>query len=242
MADKNAKDNVTEGFSLEDRSVELYHKSVEFFKRNQTATYTVLGLLVAGAVLWVVRGNMVKRASAQAHTEMGQAFSRLDQGKYDSAAIYLEKVAQANAGIESAKAALLLAGIQLGRGQTDKAETNYKIARDKSQGLPVLWAGGQRGLAVCAMNRKNYKDAESLLKDLLSKYQRATGDAKARGLDEDGKDEVPFLSQVMWQLVLVREAQGDLKGAKEQANRLIKVYPGVEDAQEARRFLALNGG
>lgn len=242
MADKNAKDNETEGFSLEDRSAELYHKSLEFFKRNQTVTYTVLGLLVAGAVLWVVRGNMLKRATEQARTEMGQAYVRLDQGKYDSAKSYLEKVASANAGLESSKAALLLAGIQLGQGQLDKAETNYKIARDKSDGLPVLWAGGQRGLAVVALNRKNYKEAESLLKGVLSKYQHVTGDAKDRGLDKEGKDEVPFLSQVMWQLVLVREAQGDLKGAIEQANLLIKLYPSVEDAQEARRFLALNGG
>lgn len=241
MADKNEKDNATEGFSLEDRSAELLHKSLEFFKRNQTATYTVLGLLVAGAVLWMVRGNMVKRASEQARSEMGQAYVRLDQNKYDSAKPYLEKVATANAGIESAKAALLLAGIQLSQGQIDKAEANYRIARDKSDGLPLLWSGGQRGLAVCAINRKNYKEAETLLKDVLSKYQHVTGDAKDRGLDKEPKDDAPFLSQVMWQLVLVRDAQGDQKGAVEQAKVLIKLYPASEDAQEGRRFLALSG-
>jgi len=241
MADKNEKDNATEGFSLEERSGELFYKSVEFFKRNQTATYTVLGLLVAGAVLWMVRGNMVKRASEQARSEMGQAYVRLDQNQYDSAKPYLEKVATANAGIESAKAALLLAGIQLSQGQQDKAEANYRIARDKSEGLPLLWAGGQRGMAVCAMNRKNYKEAETLLKGVLSKYQHVTGDAKDRGLGKEPKDEAPFLSQVMWQLVLAREAQGDLKGAIEQANALIKLYPESEDAQEGKRFLALSG-
>jgi predicted negative regulator of RcsB-dependent stress response len=242
MADKHAKDNAHEGFSLEDRSAELFHQVLEFFKRNQTGTYTALGLLVAAAAFWGFRGNMVHKATEQARGDMGQAFVRLEQGKTDSAAPYLQKVASENAGLESAKAALILGGIQIGQSQLDKAEASYRIALDKSQGLPLLWAGAQRGLAVCAIDRKDYKTAESLLRSILSKYQRVTGDAKARGLDEEPKDEVPFLSQVMWQLVLVRDAQGDHAGAIDQAKDLVKLYPSDEESQDARRYLALNGG
>lgn len=241
MADKQEKDNAVEGVSIEDRSAELLHRAIEFVKHNQTATYAVLGLLLAGAVLWLVRGNMVRKATEAARGEMGQAYLRLDQGKYDSAAANLEKVAHGNAGLETSKAALLLGAIRLGQGQLDKADAAYRIALDKSQGLPLLWAGAQRGLAVCAMNRKQYKEADELLARILSKYQHVTGDAKKRGLGEDGKDEVPFLSQVMWQQVLIREAQKDLKGAGEKAKELIRFYPGEEEAQEAQRFLALQG-
>lgn len=241
MADKQEKDNAAEGVSLEDRSAELLHRATEFFKRNQTATYAVMGLLVAGAVLWLVRGNMVRKATEAARGEMGQAYVRLDQGKYDSAAVFLEKVAKGNAGLESSKAALILGGIRLGQGQVEKAEASYRIALDKSQGLPLLWAGAKRGLAVCAMNRKQFKEADEHLAQVLSKFQRVTGNAEKRGLDQDGKDGVPFLSQVMWQQVLIREAQGDLKAAGEKAKLLVSYYPAEEEAKDAQRFLALNG-
>ena len=239
MADKQSLENIGAQLPLEERALDALQKSVDFVKRNQTATYTVLGLLLAGVVLWFVRGNLVSTATDKARNDMGQAYALLGRHQEDSAAVLLQKLTTVNAGLETSKAALLLADIQLSKGQLDKADKNYRLCKERSNSVALLEAGALRGLAVCAINRKDYKTAESLLSDVLSKYQRVTGDAKARGLDKEPKDLVPFLSQVQWQLVLVKDAQNDAKAAKEAAEKLIKLYPTTEEAQDARRFLAM---
>jgi len=239
MADKQTNENLASGLPFEERASEAVRRGQDFLRRNQTVAYSVLGLLLAGLALWVVRANMISSAREKARADMGQVYLLLSRNQVDSALPYLEKVAASNADIETAKAAVILADIELSKGQFVQAEKNYAVARAKSS-LPLIEGTAMRGLAVCAIDRKDYKTAENLLVQVLSKYQRVTGDPKDRGLDKEPKDQLPFLSQVMFQQVLVRDAQGDGKGARETAEKLIKLYPNTDDAQDARRFLALN--
>jgi len=238
MADKQTNENLASGLPFEERAAEAVRRGQDFLRRNQTVAYSVLGLLLAGLALWVIRANMISSAREKARADMGQVYMLLSRNQVDSAVPYLEKVAASNADIETAKAAVILADIELSKGQFDKAEKNYRIARSKSS-LPLIEGAALRGLAVCAIDRKDYKTAENLLSQVLSKYQRVTGDPKARGLGNEPKDQLPFLSQVMLQQILVRDAQGDANGARGIAEKLIKLYPESEDAQEARRFLVV---
>ncbi len=239
MADKPSQENLSSELPLKDRFLNFWESVQAFVLRNQTASYTVLGLLVAGVVLWGIRAHMVSSALEKARDDMGQAYLYLEQQKNDSAIPYLQKVAKANAGIETAKAALLLGDIQVSMGQPQQAAKNYEIARSRSS-LPLIEGSAMRGLAVCAIDVKDYAKADKLLSEILSKYQRVTGDTKDRGLDKEPRDLLPFLSQVMWQQVLVHSAQGDSKGAQALAGKLIKLYPQTDDAQDARRFLAVD--
>jgi tetratricopeptide (TPR) repeat protein len=238
MADKQTNENLASGLPFEERASDAVRRGQEFLRRNQTAAYAVLGLLLAGVALWAVRATMISNAREKARADMGQAYMLLSRNQVDSAVPYLEKVAASNADIETAKAAVILADIELSKGQFDKAEKNYRTARSKSS-LPLIEGAALRGLAVCAIDRKDYKTAENLLSQVLSKYQRVTGDPKQRGLGKEPKDQLPFLSQVMLQQAFVRDAQGDAAGARAIAEKLIKFYPESEDAQEAQRFLVV---
>lgn len=243
MADKSAKtENSASELSFEDRSLELAYRFRDGWRRNQSLW---TGIAVAVLCVAAVGGFWTfKKAGSQstAHRLVGLGMVAMDNDRPDSALAIFQRVTLEHGGLEAAKAGLLGAGILFDRGDVAGAVKLYQRALDEGAGFPLLEGGALRGLAACHIEQGQFAQAADELSKVLSKFAKASDDAKVRGLGKDKADDLPKISQTMWQLVLVQSRLGKLEEARKTADRLVRTYPESDEAAQARKWMGLFGG
>ncbi len=242
MADKRmTPQNEIPTLTVEDRAVEFWYSLVDSWKKSQGAWLTAFVVIACAAAAWSFWTWRTNSSQQQAHRIVGRAYINLDNGRNDSAIALFEKVLAGYSGMEVSKAALQLGDVHFAKSEYAVALTKFERARQEGKGYPLLEGGALRGVAACQIQLKKYSEAESALKSLLGSFQRVTGSAQERSTENEPQDQVPGLSQAMWQLVLVQEKLGRLDDASKNAVSLRKLYPTSREATEAQRWLSLSG-
>lgn len=227
--------------SLDDKAFAFWHSTQESWKRNQNVWMVVLAIAVCAAAVFGFRTWRQHASQDAAHRLYGKAIAYLDNNKSDSATAILQKVLAGYSGLEAAKAALQLGHDRYLAQDWSGALAKYTRAKDDAAGYPLVDAAARRGMAASLIQLGRYPEADKLLTGILSSYQKLTGDPASRATEQEPQDVVPALEQVMWQLVLLREKQGKLPDAASLAEKIVRLYPGTQETDQARMWLALNG-
>jgi len=212
----------------------------DFWPHHGTKVIIAL-VLVAVAVFAIVQRveNSGKKEAAMAE-ELGKGLDYIYVGKNDSALITFENAMQSGTfkGLPLAKAALLSGNIYLQNSRLDSAEILYKQAISNASGIEIIASAAEHGLAVVAMERQNYTEAISLLSKFVDKYGKRTGDLAKRYAKTEPVDMVPTVPDALWKLTLCYLETNNIEGAKQTAQKLLKIYGDSPKAADASKLLA----
>ena len=212
----------------------------DFWPRHGTKAVTVL-ILAAVAIFAVAQhfDASAKKESAMTE-ELGKGLDYIYTGKGDSALMSFESAMQSGIlkGLPLAKAALLAGNIHLQNNGLDSAEILYKLAVSNASGVEIISSAAQHGLAVVAMERQNYPEAISLLKEYINKYGKRTGDLAKRFAKTEPVDMVPNVPDALWKLTLCYMETNNAGEAKRTAEKLLKIYGDSPKAADASKLLA----
>jgi len=242
MADKrplNVIVSAEPGF--EEKSLELAYKVRDSWRKNQTLWSVSLVALACAAGVWSFWTWKTRSGEADANRLLGMGLVHLQNERPDSALASFDKLSADHGGISTAKASLLAGNILLSRGDWKGAEARFHRAIEESDGLPLLDGGARRGLATSLIEQKRYDDAAKELQKVLSSYAHVSVLEKDREKESAATDDLPLMSQVYFQLVLVQEKLNKKDDARKNAETIIRAYPLSEEAGEARKWLALQG-
>jgi tetratricopeptide (TPR) repeat protein len=218
----------------------LEYLKEDFF--SQHGTKVIVALLLIGAAIFAVIQqfeNSKQREETQVE-ELGKSLGYIYAGKGDSALMALDASIQNGnlTGLNLAKAALLAGNFHLQNGSLDTAESLYKNAALNAGKAEIISAAAEHGLAVVAMERQNYPEAISLLNAFVNKYGKRTGDFAKRYAKTEPVDAVPTVPDAMWKLTLCYLETGDVEKAKQNAQRILKIYGDSPRASYAQKLLA----
>jgi len=218
----------------------LEYLKEDFWPRHGTKV-TIALVLVALAVFAVTQhiGSFAEKEAGMAE-ELGKGLDYIYRNKGDSALITLEVSIQSG-GLKKlylAKAALLAGNLHLQNNNADSAETLYRLAILNASGAEIISSAAEHGLAVVAMERKNYPEAISLLNAFVNKYGKRTGDLAKRYAKTEPVDKVPTVPDALWKLTLCYLETGDSSKTIQTAQRILKVYGDSPKAADASKLLA----
>ncbi|MCB9497115.1 MAG: tetratricopeptide repeat protein [Fibrobacteria bacterium] len=227
--------------SFEEQVFEMAYKARDSWRKNQ-ALWSVVVALVACAVgawsFWAWKSAATDRA---ANRLLGMGLVQLGTDRPDSALASFDRLAADHGGLAVAKGSLFAGQIFMERSDWKAAEQRFRRALDESKGLPLLEGGARRGLAASLIEQQRYEEAEKELRKVVSEYFHTSLDVGTRELPTGPSDDLPGMALSMWQLVLVQDKIGRAEEARKTAETLIRAYPSVEEANDARRWLASKG-
>lgn len=240
MADKRPSNETAPASpSFEERALELGYAARDSWRKNQTAWSVVAAVVVCVAGAWGFWSWKTRTANADANRLLGIGFVHLQNGRDDSALVAFDQLGNDHSGLAVAKASLLAGNILFSKQDWKGAEARFRRAIDEAKGLPLLDGGARRGLASSLIEQARYEDAAKELEKVVASYSHTSMDPVARAKDDAPVDDIPGMSLPLWQLVLVQEKLNQKDAARKTAERLIRTYPATEEANEARRWFAL---
>jgi len=213
----------------------------DFFPKH--GTKVIIALCIVAIAIFAFAQN-IKASSEKEMTmaeELGKGLSHMYAGKADSALAVFEGAINAGTlkGLPLAKAALLSGNLYLQSLSLDNAEALYKQAIANASGVEIIASAAEHGLAVVAMERKNYPEAISLLNTFISKYGKRTGDLAKRYAKTEPVDKVPTVPSALWKLALCYLETGDKDKAVQTAEKILKIYGDTQKiADDASKLLA----
>jgi len=227
--------------TFEEKLLGAAFRARDSWQKNQTLWSVVAAIVVCIAGAWGFWAWKTRTAEADANRLLGVGFVHLQNNRPDSALSTFDRLASDHAGLAVSKASLMAGGLLFQKGDWKGAETRFRRAIEESKGLPLLEGGARRGLASSLIEQARFEEAAKELQKVVASYSHTSIDPTERA-KEDGKvDDLPTLSQPLWQLVLVQEKLGKKDEARKTAERLIRTYPYSDEANEALRWLALLG-
>lgn len=218
----------------------LDHLKNDFLPKHGTKLIVAVVLIAAGVFAFHQHRTSQEAQKAASAELLGKGFDHLYNGRTDSAQIVLEGAINAGKlkNVALAKAALLSANLHLQKGEFDAAIALYNKAIDNSNGVDLIAAGAQHGLATTTMEKKDYAGAVKLLEQFVATYGKRTGDLSDRFAKTEPSDAITTVPDALWKLSL---CYGELKQndkAKQSAEKLLKVYGDSRQAALAKKFLA----
>lgn len=213
-----------------------------FFPTHSKTILIAAGVLcvLAAALLHFFRDSE-SRAMADSKA-LGPAYLLLSQGRPDSAEAYLKTfTTQSHRDLTLAKAWLLLGKSQYLQGRYAEALTSYGKVDASPRQHPLISSGALHGMAACRMQTGDRKGAAETLEQFVNLYMKRTGDPRDRALGKEPIDLSPAVPNALWKLALCRFALADSAAARSTAQKLVKVYPGTNEAGRAEKLLALLG-
>lgn len=242
MADKrDANEIVTVDPTFEEKALETFYKARESWQKNQSLWSAVLAIVVCAAGAWGFFAWKARSAEAESTRILGRGLVHLSNDRIDSALSVFQGLAVSHTGLATSKASLLAGNILLTKSDWKGAEASFSVAIKNADGLPLLDGGARRGLAVSLIEQNRFEEAATELEKVVSNYARTPVEIEKREKENAPSDDLPALSQAYWQLVLVQEKLGRKEDARKNAEHLIRAYPTSDEANEARRWLAING-
>lgn len=134
------------------------------------------------------------------------------------------------------KALLLRADIHYKQGEYQQALDVYTKAQQTGVNHPIMSAAADNGVSTSLIQLKKYPEAKAALESYVSKYAKRPTDKSARLASNAPEDAIPFVPAALFKLALVNVELKDTASAKEQCDRILKVYP---ESNEARFALQL---
>jgi tetratricopeptide (TPR) repeat protein len=216
----------------------------EYLKEDfwpQHGTKAIIALVLVAAAVFAITQRISKASAGEAAMaeELGKGLDYIYVGKGDSALMALESSMQNGnlKGLPLAKAALLAGNIHLQNGNLDNAESLYRQTISNASGVEIIFSAAEHGLAVVAMERKNYPEAISLLNGFANKYGKRTGDLAKRYAKTEPVDKIPTVPDALWKLALCYLETGDAENAKQTAQKILKIYGDSPKAADAAKLL-----
>lgn len=241
MADKRPLNETASAPSFEEKVFDVAYRARDSWQKNQTLWSVVAAVVVCIAGAWGFWAWKTRTAESDANRLLGIGFVHLENQKPDSALAMFDRLASDHSGLAVSKASLMAGGILFAKGDWKGAEARFRRAIEESKGLPLLDGSARRGLASSLIEQARYEEAAKELQKIVDDYSH-TSMVPAEREKADGKvDDLPTLSQPLWQLVLVQEKLGKKEQALKSAERLLRTYPHSDEANEAQRWLALQG-
>lgn len=242
MADKDqnqSKPTIEDHVSLRVEGF-LAYVTKDLFPKHGPKLLVVAFLLVVGIFILVQQRNQAAQTNAVLTEELGKAMDHLYNSRSDSAATILQSlVSQHNAnGLVLAKASLLLGNLRLQQDSLAQAAELYAKVISNAGSSKVLMAGAEHGLAVVAMEQKDWPKAIERLESFVKDYGKRTGDLEKRFSKEEKGDLAVTVPGALWKLALCYVEINDTAKAKASAERLLKVYGDSRQAALARKLLA----
>lgn len=212
----------------------------EFIGRHGTKLAVVAGVIAVAIFAYYQYSASQKAAQLLLNETLGKGYQAIMEGKTDSAqAAFAEVIAHGKSSdLQKAKAALMLGNLRLQARNLDGASEAYGVAISNAHEAVLLKSGAAHGLAVVAMEKKDYPQAAKLLEDYAKEYGKRTGNLEDRYAKSEPSDPVTLVPDALWKLTLVYNEMKDAAKAKETAERLVKVYGDSPIAAQARKFLA----
>lgn len=225
--------------TFEERVLEAAFRARDSWRKNQTLWSVVAALVVCAAGAWGFWAWKTRTADIEANRLLGIGYVHLKNDRVDSALSAFERLGNDHSGLPVAKASLLAGNILFGRGDWKNAEARFRRAIEESKGLPLLAGGARRGLGACLIEQGRFEEAVKELESVVADYSHSPIQSIDRAKEGSSVDDLPGMSIPMWQLVLLQEKLNHKDEALKMAERLIRTYPSSEEANEARRWLAL---
>lgn len=240
MADtRPTNETATTELSFEEKVLEAAFRARDSWRKNQTLWSVVAALAVCAAGAWGFWAWKTRTADLEANRLLGIGYVHLKNDRVDSALGAFERLGNDHSGLPVAKASLLAGNILFKRGDWKNAEARFRRAIEESKGLPLLAGGARKGLGACLIEQARYEEAAKELESVIADYSHAPILSIDREKEGAPVDDLPGMSLPMWQLVLLKEKLNHKDEALKLAERLIRTYPSSEEANEARRWLAL---
>lgn len=240
MADKRPSNEIVSADpGFEEKALELAYKARDSWRKNQSLWSVALAVVACAAGAWGFWAFKTRSSEAEGARLLGMALVHLGNDRQDSALALFDRVAADHSGLATAKASLLAGNLLLGKSDWKGAEQRFRRALDEAGGLPLLDGGARRGLAASLVEQNRLAEAATELEKVVSSYSHTSVDVQDRETEHAAADDLPAMSLAYWQLVLVQDKLGRKDDARKNAEHLIRAYPTSEEANEARRWLAL---
>lgn len=199
----------------------------------------IIGLVAVVAVVYfAVSQASASGTSSAEHEALGKAIALGQQGKVKEQAAELDLIT-ANTSFQATtqmKALLLRADIHYKQGEYSQALDVYTKAQKVGVNHPIMSAAADNGVSTSLIQLKKYPEAKAALESYVAKYAKRPTDKSARLANNSAEDAIPFVPAALFKLALVNVELKDTAAAKEQCERILKVYP---ESNEARFALQL---
>jgi hypothetical protein len=227
--------------TFEMKVFEAVARARDSWRKNQTLWSVALAVAACAAGAWSFWAWKTKDAENEASRILGLGMVHQESERTDSALAAFDRVVADHSGLAASKASLLAGSILMGKADWKGAEQRFRRAIDDANALPLLDGGARRGLAAALIEQGRFEEAAKELQTVVSRYGHISVEVKNRDIETGPSDDLPFIPLTYLQLVLVQDKLGKKADAQKNAEHLIRAYPTSEEANEARRWLALNG-
>ncbi|GHV14993.1 hypothetical protein AGMMS49938_12170 [Fibrobacterales bacterium] len=228
----NANSGATEGW------VEL---AKDIWQQHGTKIIAAVLVLVVAIFALAQHFGTASQKQAAMTEDLGRGLEFVYLGQTDSALAAFEGSIQSGVlkDLPLAKAALLAGNIRLQNGDLDSAEILFKLSVGNSGSANLISSAAENGLAVVAMERKDYAKAISALNDFIEKYGKRDGNLANRYTKNEHADLSPTVADALWKLSLCYFEQKDTANAKKTAEKILKIYGDSPRAANARKLIAI---
>jgi len=227
--------------TFEMKVFEAVAKGRDSWRKNQALWTVLLAVVACAAGAWSFWAWKTRSAEKEAARVLGLGLVHQEADRVDSALASYDRVAAEHDGLAASKASLLAGSILMGKGDWKGAEQRFRRAIEDGKNLPLLDGGARRGLAAALIEQARYEEAAKELETVVTRYGHTPVEVKDRDAEFGPSDDLAFIPLSYLQLVLVQEKLGKKAEAQKNAEHLIRAYPTSEEANEARRWLALQG-
>lgn len=212
----------------QDKLVELYYKSQNFFEENKNKILMYAGAVAVVIIAIILYSNYRSNQNEEAGTHLAKVMDLYDMGAYleaiegmqDKKVIGLKKIVQDYGSTENGEIAkIYLANSYAGLGKTDEALKYYE---DYSGDIDIFQAAALAGQAGIKSAQGNYKEAAEL-------YVKASRVSKTNVLNPD------YLLQASINLI---EA-GDKDEAKDLLQTIKEQYKTSTANVQVDRYLSM---
>lgn len=227
--------------TFEMKVFEAVARARDSWRKNQTLWSVALAVAACAAGAWSFWAWKTNAAEREAARILGLGLVHQESERTDSALAAFDRVVADHSGLAASKASLLAGSILMGKSDWKGAEQRFRRAIEDANALPLLDGGARRGLAAALIEQGRFEEAAKELQTVVTRYGHVSVEVKNRDIETGPSDDLPFIPLSYLQLVLVQDKLGKKAEAQKNAEHLIRAYPTSEEANEARRWLALNG-
>lgn len=197
-------------------------------------------VIVVAIAAWFAWKSVSARAEEADNKKLGAIYVLLREENLPAAEEALTGFIAGNpSGLAADKANLFLGKTYYLQQRYDEAISAYGAVGKRGKDVALLHAGALHGLAAAHMQKGEYTQAVEALNDLIDGYATRTGAPEEKLVGQEVVDLAPNIPNALWKLVLCQRELGETDDAKANAERLVRVYPGSREAQDAEKLLAI---